>query len=105
MSCVLEFIIIIIISVRSDGARFDVSCRNLWSPLDKAFINVRVFNPQAESNWKEIIQQIQTEYMPRTIQVEKGSLTAAVFSTLGWMGDKLVRQSSEVEPEERRTIL
>ena len=46
--------------------------------------------------------------MPRTIQVEKGSLTAAVFSTLGWMGrecDKLVRQSSEDEPEERRTIL
>ena len=35
--------------------------------------------------------------MPRLIQVEKGSLTAAVFSTSGGMGrecDKLVRQSA-----------
>ena len=37
----------------SDGARLDVSHRNLWSPLDKVFIDVRVFNPQAESNWKK----------------------------------------------------
>ena len=91
----------------SDGARLnDVSCINLWSPLDKAFIDVRVFNPQAESNWKKTIKQMhvshgheaekKTEYMPRLIQVEKGSLTAAVFSTSGAMGrecDKLVRHS------------
>ena len=33
-----------------------------------------------------------TEYMPRLIQAEKGSLTAAVFSTSGRECDKLVRQ-------------
>ena len=89
----------------SDGARLDVCCENLWSPLDKAFIDVRVFNPQAESNWKKTIHQMhvsheaekKTEYMPQTIQVlvEKGSLTAVLFSTSGGMGrecDKLVRQ-------------
>ena len=42
----------------SDGARLDVSCRNLWSPLDKACIDVRVFNPQAESNWKKTRKQM-----------------------------------------------
>ena len=61
-----------------------------WSPLDKAFIDVRVFNPQAESNWKKIIKQMYVSH-----EVENGSLTAAVFSTSGGMGrecDKLVRQ-------------
>ena len=77
----------------SDGARVDVSC----------IIDVRVFNPQAESNWKKTIKQMyvsheaekKTEYMPRLIQVEMGSLTAAVFSTSGGLGrefNKLVRQ-------------
>ena len=73
------------------------------SPLDKAFIDVRVFNPQAESNWKKTIKQMyvsheaekKTKYMPQLIQVEKGSLTAALFSTSCGMGrecDKPVRQ-------------
>ena len=48
--------------------------------------------------------------MPRLIQVEKGSLVAAVFSTSGGIGrecEKLLRQiyNYEVEPEERREIL
>ena len=47
--------------------------------------------------------------MPRTIQVGKGSLTAAVFSTSSGMGteyDKLNETNSyEVEPEEKRKIL
>ena len=42
----------------SDGARLDISCRNLWSPLAKAFIDVRIFNPQAESNWNKSVQQM-----------------------------------------------
>ena len=33
------------------GARLDFSARNLWSPLAKAFIDVRIFNPQAKTNW------------------------------------------------------
>ena len=28
----------------SDGARLDISCRNLWSPLAEALIDVRIFN-------------------------------------------------------------
>ena len=35
----------------SYGAKLDISCRNLWSPLAKALFDVRIYNPQTESNW------------------------------------------------------
>ena len=87
----------------SDGARLDVSCINLWSPLSRAFIDVRVFNPQAQSNWSKSIPAMyeahqnekKTEYLARVLQVEHATLTPAVLSTSGGMGkemDKLVRQ-------------
>ena len=87
----------------SDGARSDVSCINLWSPLSRAFIDVRIFNPQAQSNWNKSISAMytshqnekKTEYGPRTREVEKATLTAAVMSTSGGMGKEmnvLVRQ-------------
>ena len=75
----------------SDGARLDVSCINLWSPLSRAFIDVRIFNPQAQSNWTKSIPAMytshqnekKTEYGPRAREVEKATLTAAVMSTSG----------------------
>ena len=42
----------------SGGARLDVSCINLWAPLSRAFIDVRVFNPQAQSNWSKSIPAV-----------------------------------------------
>ena len=53
----------------------DINCRNLWSPLAKAFIDVRIFNPQAESNWNKSVQQMynsheeekKKEYGPRVL--------------------------------------
>ena len=49
----------------SDGARLDISCRNLWSPLSKALIDVRIFNPQAESNWNKSVQQMYTSQVKK----------------------------------------
>ena len=88
------------------GARLDVSARNLWSPLAKAFIDVRVFNPQAKANWEKSIPQMYKSheeekkqgYLPRVLQVEKGTFTPAVFSTSGGMGkeaDRLLRRMAE----------
>ena len=88
------------------GARLDVSARNLWSPLAKAFIDVRIFNPQAKTNWDRSIPQMytshenekKTEYLPRVLQVEKATFTPAVFSTSGGIGkeaDKLIRRMAE----------
>ena len=37
-------------SSTEDGARLDVSARNIWSPLEKAFLDIRVFHAQAASN-------------------------------------------------------
>ena len=86
----------------SDGARLDVSCINLWSPLARAFIDVRVFNPTAQTNWTKKIPTMyvahenekKTEYNPRAMQ-EHATFTPAVLSTSGGMGkemDRLVRK-------------
>ena len=76
----------------------------LWSPLAKALIDVRIFDPQAESNWNKSVQQMYNsheeekkfkEYGPRVLQFEKATMTAAVMSTSGGLRkecDKLVRQ-------------
>ena len=88
------------------GARLDLSARNLWSPLAKAFIDVRIFNPQAKTNWDRSIPQMytshenekKTEYLPRVLQVEKATFTPAVLSTSGGIGkeaDKLIRRMAE----------
>ena len=45
-------------SITSPGARLDVSARNLWFPLAKAFIDVRVVNPQVKANWEKSIPQM-----------------------------------------------
>ena len=84
----------------SDGARLiDVSCINLWSPLSRAFLDVRIFNPQAQSNWNKSISAMytshqnekKTEYGPRTREVKKATLTAAVICTSGGMGKEMDR--------------
>ena len=76
--------------VNSDGARLDVRCINLWFPLSRPFIDVRMFNPQAQNNWNKTFLAImyvshqnekKTEYGPRAREVEKATLTAAVMST------------------------
>ena len=101
------------------GARFDVSARNLSSPLAKVFIHVRIFNPQAKTNWDRSIPQIMhitheneknTEYR-HVLQGEKAMFTPAVFSTSGGIGreaDKLIRRMAERmsanECEERRDV-
>ena len=82
-----------------DGARLDVSARSFWSPLDRAFVDIRVLHPQAQSNSNKTITQMyssherskKTEYNARVLQVEKASFTPLVFSTTGGMGGEAVR--------------
>ena len=93
-------------SITSPGARLDKSARNHWSPSAKVFIDVRVFNPQAKANWEKSIPQMYKShedekkrgYLPRVLQVEKGTSTPAVFSTSGGMekeADRLLRRMAE----------
>ena len=82
-----------------DGARLDVSARSFWSPLDRAFVDIRVLHPQAQSNTNKTIKQMyssherskKNEYNARVIQVEKASFTPLVFSTSGGMGEEATK--------------
>ena len=82
-----------------DGARLDISARGFWTPLDRAFTDIRVLHPQAPSNSnKNLLQMYRShegekkrKYNARVLQVEKSSFTPLVFSTTGGMGGEADR--------------
>ena len=65
----------------------------LWNPLEKAFLDIRVFHAQAISNRQRTIPNMykhheqlkKREYNARVIEVEKASFSPLVFSTAGGM--------------------
>ena len=75
----------------SELAQLDVSARGVWAPLDRAFFDVRVFHPQAQSNASKSISAMYSthenlkkrHYNSRVINIEKGTFTPLVFSTSG----------------------
>ena len=77
-----------------DNARLDVSARGIWSPLARAFIDVRVFHPHAPSNSNKSIAQMylsherqkKNHYNSRVTEIERGTFSPIVFSTTGGMG-------------------
>ena len=77
-----------------DNARLDVSARGIWSPLARAFIDVRVFHPHAPSNSNKSITQMYLSherqkknlYNSRITEIERGTFSPIVFSTTGGMG-------------------
>ena len=74
-----------------DGARADISALGLWTPLNRAFFDIKVINPLAQSNrskeipqmYKEHEEQKKRAYNARIQQVEKGTFTPIVFSCTG----------------------
>ena len=77
----------------TDGARLDIVARGFWSPLDKAFFDVRVLHPGAMSNENKTLEKMYSDhekekkrlYNSRVIEVEHGKFTPLVFSTTGGM--------------------
>ena len=73
------------------GARLDISARGLWSPMERAFLDVRIFHPNAPSNRSKSLPQLYAShenekkrtYNDRIIHVEHGTFTPLVFSTSG----------------------
>ena len=77
---------------RTDEARLDVSATGLWVPYQKAFLDVRVFNPSAKK-YRTIDQAFimnerekKNEYCQRVLQIENGTFNPLVFSINGGMG-------------------
>ena len=87
------------VSNTSDGARADVSAIGLWQPLNRAFLDIRVFNPHAPSNAMREISQMYShhekekkrQYNARVIEVDKGTFTPVVFSCSGGASTETVR--------------
>ena len=81
-------------SNRQDEARVDIAARDFWSTGQKAFFDVKVFNPYAKSNQKFTLASCfnhhekskKRVYKQRIVEVEHGSFTTLIFSTTGGMG-------------------
>ena len=80
-------------SITSDEARIDVSARGFWIRGQKAFFDIRVFNPYAKSHVSRPLHAVHESqekekkrtYNQRIIEVEHGSFTPLVFSCTGGM--------------------
>ena len=76
-----------------DGARCDLSARGFWERGQKAFTDVRIFNPLAKCYVKQKLQAVhrsnemakKREYNERILHVEHGTFTPLVFSCYGGM--------------------
>ena len=80
---------------REEGARLDVVMYGFWGGrFEKAFIDVRVFNPSAKSNqtasftsvYRRHEQEKKRSYEQRIREVEHATFTPLVMSTTGGMG-------------------
>ena len=77
-----------------DGARLDVIAEDFWGTRQRAFFDVRVFNPLASSLrntpidtlYRQKEQEKRRSYDERIREVEYGSFAPLVFSTSGGMG-------------------
>ena len=76
---------------KSDGARADISAIGLWQPLSRAFLDIKVFNPFAQTNTTKDLAKVYQQherqkkalYNERILEVEKGTFTPVVFSCSG----------------------
>ena len=80
---------------REDGARLDIVADNFWGrDRQRAFFDVRVFNPFAQSHRNTSLPQCyrrnelekKRAYDERVREIEHGSFSPLVFSTSGGMG-------------------
>ena len=80
----------------SPEARLDVSARSVWVRNQRAFFDIRVFDPNARRYQKQSLRQTyitnekekKRHYGERVLQIENGSFTPLVFSVFGGMGDE-----------------
>ena len=76
-----------------DDARVDVSARNFWRYGDKIYVDIRIFNPIAETHMKKSLKEVyeaneqekKRQYNDRIVNVEHGYFTPLVFSCYGGM--------------------
>ena len=96
----------------SDEARLDISARGYWTPHQRAFFDIRVFNPLAPRYTGQPLSRAykinendkKREYNERVLQLENGTFTPLIFSATGGMGNecrKFYKKLSEEIAEKR----
>ena len=86
------------------GARVDIVARDFWQVHEMAFFDVKVFNPLAKSYMNQSLEAAFSHneklkkrlYNNRIIQIEKGTFTPVVLSSLGGLGVESSRFLSKV---------
>ena len=81
-------------AIVTDGARLDVAANGFWGGQhERAFFDIRVFNPHAQSNRQSISSCYRKHesikkraYEQRVREIEHGSFTPLVLSLTGGMG-------------------
>ena len=82
----------------ADDARLDISASGFWARGQRAFFDIRIFNPMATSNRNQDLKAAHTkhendkmrEYGERVREVEQGTFTPLVFTTSGGMAPRAV---------------
>ena len=81
---------------KSDAARLDIACMGIYSPLERTYMDVRIFHAGAPSYRNKTLTQLyqeherskKSEYNARIVNVEKGSFVPLIFSTAGGLGQE-----------------
>lgn len=82
----------------ADDARQDVSASGFWVRGQRAFFDIRIFNPMSSSNCTQELKSAHTkhenqkmrEYGERIREVEQGTFTPLVFTTSGGMAPRAI---------------
>ena len=89
---------------KAPDARLDIHARGFWERQRSAFFDVRVCHPNADSyrdlTPKQIYKKHENEkkrqYAERVMEIEQGTFTPIVFTTIGGMADECVRYHSRL---------
>ena len=100
----------------SDEARSDISAREFWSRGQRAFFDIRVFDPNAQRHQSKTLrkcyeqneQEKKRQYNSRIQNIEQGTFTPLVFAITGGMGREcsmFIKKPSQLVSRKRKEEL
>ena len=91
-------------AIAGDEARLDIRARSFWVRGQEAFLDIRVFDPNANKNLNATLprchkineKEKKRNYNNRILQIEHGTFTPLVFSIYGSMGREFAKFYSKL---------
>ena len=91
-------------AITGDKARLDICSRSFWVRAQEAFLDVRVFNPNASRYLNATLprcheineKEKKLYYNNRILQIQHGTFTPLVFSIYGSMGKECAKFYSKL---------